>query len=187
MRVIAGKAKGYRLQSPIGLQTRPTADRIKESLFNIIQNDILHSTVIDLFSGAGSLGIEALSRGANQAYFIDQSKNSVQAIKENLVRTKLIDLAEIIHSDVQRGMTQLKERRYHADIIFMDPPYGKDLIVPTIAGIVQNSLLQDQGMIIVEHENLDEVPAEIGHLTLFRQKNYGKTTISFYTTREEGK
>jgi len=147
MRVISGIARGHRLKPPEGMDIRPTSDRVKESIFNIIQNYIIDGTVVDLFAGTGNLGIESLSRGAQKAYFVDQSRKSVEIIKYNLEKTRLISLAEIISADVSSGIKRIALKNIQADVIFMDPPYGKGLINKTINLIETNNLLKPSGLL----------------------------------------
>ncbi|MBM7615836.1 16S rRNA (guanine(966)-N(2))-methyltransferase RsmD [Alkaliphilus hydrothermalis] len=186
MRVISGKARGHRLKPPQGMDVRPTSDRVKESIFNIIQNYIIDSTVVDLFAGTGNLGIESLSRGAQRAYFVDQSRKSVETIKYNLEKTRLISSAEIISSDISSGIKRIAHKKVQADLIFMDPPYGKGLINSTLSLIVSTNLLKPSGLIVVEHDkNDEEILVDTEELTCIRKNNYGNTSISFYQLREE--
>ena len=122
MRVISGKARGVTLKTPDGNQTRPTADRVKEALFSIIQFDLPGAKILDLFAGSGQLGIEALSRGADSALFIDASDKACALVKENLRRTKLTEQAEVIRSDY---LSYLKNCRKKFNIIILDPPYAE--------------------------------------------------------------
>jgi len=152
MRVISGKARGTSLKAPEGLNTRPTTDRVKESVFNIIQSRLYDSVVIDLFSGSGNLGIESLSRNANKAYFIDNNKDSIQSIKENLKKTNLIDNSIVMQMDILSAMNKLSNQGVKANIIFLDPPYSKGLVAPTLDGIFSFELLQNDGIVVVEHK-----------------------------------
>ncbi len=185
MRVISGKARGHKLKPPEGMDIRPTSDRVKESIFNIIQNYIMDSIVVDLFAGTGNLGIESLSRGAEKAYFVDQSRNSINIIKYNLEKTRLISSSEIITTDVLSGIRRLVGQGVKADVIFMDPPYNKGLITQTLDLIVENKLLKTSGIIVVEHDKNDDIPEEMTQLICTRKNNYGNTNISFYQLRED--
>ncbi|MBF8982187.1 16S rRNA (guanine(966)-N(2))-methyltransferase RsmD [Lutibacter sp. B2] len=181
MRVISGIAKGKRLMAPKGLETRPTTDRVKESIFSMINNYIIESNVLDLFSGTGSLGIEAISRGANYGYFVDNNKNSIKVINENIKTTGFEEKSEVLWSDTLNVIKQLGENGKKINIIFMDPPYLKDLIVPCIEAIDSERLLDEEGIIVVEHDIKDNIPAEIGSLKKIKEKKYGNTRISIYT------
>lgn len=185
MRVISGKARGHALKAPKGQHTRPTADRVKESIFNIIQTKIFGSIVVDLFAGSGNLGIEALSRGAKKAYFIDNSKNSIQSINENLKKTALSNNSEIIHGDVLKGIGRLHTLGIKAHIIFLDPPYSKGFIEPTLETIFSSNILKQNGIVIVEHNAKDTVPNNIHTLTKYRTSLYGDVAVSFYQLEEE--
>ncbi len=184
MRVISGSARGLKLKSPKGMDVRPTTDRVKESLFNIINMSIAESFVLDLFSGTGSLGIEALSRGAENCIFVDASKESIGVIRNNIKSAKLEDKSEVLFLDVISAINKLGVRRDKFDIIFMDPPYLKNLINPTLEEISKRALLEEDGMIIVEHDTKDILLDHIGKLTKFREKKYGNTTLSFFTWEE---
>lgn len=184
MRVISGRAKGHTLKASKGLNMRPTADRVKESIFNIIKTELYDSIVIDLFAGSGSLGIEALSRGAHKAYFIDNNRNSIRLIGQNLKKTGLIDDSEIIHMDASNAIIRLSKQRVKADIIFLDPPYLRGLIEPTLRTILFYNILQSDGIIIVEHDIKDRVPDNVHELKRHRTNRYGDVAISFYRLEE---
>ncbi|AKL95523.1 RNA methyltransferase, RsmD family [Clostridium aceticum] len=185
MRVIAGEARGLRLFTPKDLQIRPTSDRVKESIFNIVQNYLYDSIVIDLFSGTGNLGIEALSRKAEKVYFVDKNQESIDIIKKNLQKTNLITKSEILQSDVISAINRLAGRNVQANIIFMDPPYKQGLAIAALEEIAKNKLLQPSGMIIVEHDKDEDMPEEIGSILQFRSKSYGNTSATFYKLKEE--
>ncbi|MCI9622128.1 MAG: 16S rRNA (guanine(966)-N(2))-methyltransferase RsmD [Lachnospiraceae bacterium] len=149
MRVIAGTARSLPLKCIEGLDTRPTTDRIKETLFNMLQQDIPGCRFLDLFAGTGAIGIEALSRGAREAVFVEHQQKAAACIKENLSFTKLSDRARVLKADVVPALYQL-EREEAFDIIFMDPPYGQGLEQQALA-ILQNSALADgQTTVILE-------------------------------------
>lgn len=185
MRIISGKAKGNILISPSGLTTRPTADKVKEAIFNMIQTRIYDATIIDLFSGSGNLGIEALSRDAKKAYFVDNNKNSIQVINQNLKKTNLIDTATVIQMDVIASIEKMSLSGVRADIIFLDPPYLKGFVDVVLEAIFSFKLLDSDGIIVVEHDKSDEVSNVIHNLENYRIKYYGNTAISFYRLREE--
>ncbi|MFW5649071.1 MAG: 16S rRNA (guanine(966)-N(2))-methyltransferase RsmD [Candidatus Alkaliphilus sp. MAG34] len=185
MRVISGKARGHTLKTSKDLNTRPTTDRVKESIFNIIQRELCGSVVIDLFAGSGGLGIEALSRNADKAYFIDSNKNSIQIIKENLNKTDLINNSKVIRADVLNGIMKLSRHKIKAHIIFLDPPYSKGFIEPTLEAILSYNILQPDGIIVVEHDAKDGAPNNIHKLKKYRTNRYGDTAVSFYRLGEE--
>ncbi|QZY57110.1 16S rRNA (guanine(966)-N(2))-methyltransferase RsmD [Crassaminicella profunda] len=180
MRVIAGISKGMRLKSPKGLETRPTTDRVKESIFSMINPYIIDSVVLDLFSGTGSLGIEALSRGAEKAYFVDCNKNSIKVIKENIAYTRLEEKSTVLFCDAHRAIKELALGTNKIDIIFMDPPYLKGLIIPSIDAIEKEEILNKEGIILVEHDLKDSLPEYIGKFMKRKEKKYGNTLITIY-------
>ena len=183
MRVIAGAAKGHKLQTIEGLNTRPTTDRFKEPLFNIIAFDLPESRFLDLFSGSGAIGIEALSRGADTAVFVEQAAECQKVIAENLTHTKLMERARLIKSDVLTGLAQLSAEKATFDIIFMDPPYAAGLAEPTLEKIVSGGLLAPEGMVIVERSA--QIPlAPIKGLYVDREKNYKTPVITFLRPEE---
>ncbi|WP_026487216.1 16S rRNA (guanine(966)-N(2))-methyltransferase RsmD [Caldanaerobius polysaccharolyticus] len=177
MRVISGTARGVKLYCPEGSDVRPTADRVKEAIFNIVQFNVSGAVVLDLFSGSGALGIESLSRGAEKAVFVDKSKVSVRFIKRNLLSTKLMDRAMVFCMPVEKALKNLKGP---FDLIFMDPPYSKGLIIPTLWEISRRGVLKDEGIVVVEHEAKDVLPDEIENLVRYKQREYGRTSVSFY-------
>ena len=174
MRVISGKYKGKNL---IGFDidgTRPTMDRVKESLFGIIQNYVKGSIVLDLFAGSGSLGIEALSNGASSCYFFDNNMELVNIIKKN---TKDMNGVHIMKSDYKNSLELLKNSNIKFDIIFLDPPYKLNLINDCINKIHECDLLSDDGIIVCEYENEN---IETDKYDLFKEKKYGSKNIKIY-------
>lgn len=178
MRVISGSARGRKLKAPEGLTTRPTTDRIKESLFNIIAPDLFECRFLDLFSGSGSMGIEAVSRGAQKAVLVDSDRNSINVIRDNVTATGFQGKTEIMGCDVSSAIATLGNRKEKFDIIFMDPPYNKGLIDKTLRLIVKANLLADNGYIIAEQSQEDSTP-DIPDLEVFRVKDYKITKMTF--------
>lgn len=148
MRVIAGKARSLKLKTPEGLETRPTTDRIKETLFNMLQPYLPDGIFIDLFSGSGGIGIEALSRGARHAYFIENHKNALACIQDNLKFTRLIDDATILKQDVLSALSGIHEKE--ADVIFMDPPYGLSYEKQVLEALQRMPYVTENTVIVVE-------------------------------------
>ncbi|MCK8823600.1 16S rRNA (guanine(966)-N(2))-methyltransferase RsmD [Fuchsiella alkaliacetigena] len=184
MRVIAGKAKGQKLKSSSTQQVRPTSDRVKESLFNILGTAVRETKVLDLYAGFGGLGIEALSRGAKEATFIEKSRQQVEIIQENLSRTGFSEQAQVIKGEVLAKLHFLTTHSF--DIILLDPPYEADLVEPTIAKIMDLDLLQKAGVIVVEQSVQQEAQENLAALELIRNREYGNTRLSLYLKREEG-
>lgn len=172
MRVIAGTAKSLPLKTIQGSDTRPTTDRIKETLFNMLQSDIGGCRFLDLFSGSGAIGIEALSRGASSAVFVEQAKNAATCIRENLAFTRLEDKAEVMECDVITALNRLSGSDVF-DIIFMDAPYKQGLEQPVLTHLRNSSLIDDYTIIIIE-EALDTDLSYIESIGyhVYKTKNY---------------
>ena len=177
MRVITGSARGCRLKELEGMETRPTTDRVKEGLFNIIQFDIEGRKVLDLFAGTGQLGIECLSRGAASAVFVDRRTDAVKLIRENLKATRLSDKARVVSGD---SMEFLKSLREKFDLIFLDPPYEAGLLEAAIAHIAKFDILSPHGIIVAEHPAGRVLPALAAPYRLHRTYRYGKIALSIY-------
>ena len=171
MRVIAGTARSLPLKAPEGLDTRPTQDRIKETLFNILQMDIPECVFVDMFAGSGGIGIEALSRGARKAYFIDNSPAANMCINENLAFTKFTDRAIVFKQDISAALYNIYEK--HVDIIFMDPPYKQDLEKNALMHLNNVKYCDEDTLIIIEADLSTDFSyvEEIGY-TLEREKKY---------------
>ncbi len=178
MRVISGTARGLKLKAPEGMNTRPTTDRIKESLFNIIAADLYDICFLDLFSGSGSIGIEALSRGAKKAYFCDNNAKSIAVIKDNIKRAHVDDRAVVMHCGFLQALEQIKTAGDKIDIAFLDPPYNTELAVKALENIVRLGLLNDDGYIIAE-QAADEPELNIDGLAVKRVKDYKTTKMTY--------
>ncbi len=150
MRVIAGKAKGRRLEAPSGMDTRPTADRVKETLFNILQGRVPESRFLDLFSGSGGIAIEAVSRGAAEAALVESSKKAVECIRRNVEKAGVADSVRVMRMDVMRALRELDAQGAPFDIIFMDPPYGRGLERGAVGFLLDSSIVKDGSTIVVE-------------------------------------
>lgn len=183
MRVIGGAAKGRRLLAPKGQGVRPTADRVKESLFNILPRDLSGMTVLDLFAGTGNLSIEALSRGAAHALLIDASARSAAAIKANLHRLGFEAQSKVWIAPVNRSLRSLARRNETFDYVFLDPPYDQGLATRSLELIGQCNLLRDGGTVIIEHSAREPVKPLYGSLQLHDQRRYGDTLLSFYKSQ----
>lgn len=149
MRVIAGSARRVPLQTLEGMDTRPTQDRIKETLFNMLQYDIADTVFLDLFAGSGAIGIEALSRGARQVVFVEQNEKAIEIIRANLKATKLEDKAVVMHCDAASALKRL-EGKYRFDYIFMDPPYNHQLEEEMLTNLKDSAMIDKQSTIIIE-------------------------------------
>lgn len=184
MRVISGKVRGLKLNSPKNEDVRPTTDRVKESLFNIINQYVIDSKVLDLFAGTGSLGIECLSRGAKECVFVDLSKESINIVKSNIKKARVENESIVINADFKEAINKLKGQNSRFDIIFMDPPYYKDLFIESLEKIDEADLLDEDGIIVIEHDSKDEFPENISRLEKTKSKKYGNTTLTFYKMEE---
>lgn len=178
MRVISGSARGLKLKAPEGLNTRPTADRIKESLFNIISSYLYDATFLDLFSGSGAIGIEALSRGAKEAFFVDFDKESINVIKDNIERAKMQEKATIYNMSVLDALDKIALEGKVFDIIFLDPPYDKGLLIPALEKIQEKKLLKQDGFIICE-QHIQEEDISLKDFKIYRIKEYKITKMVF--------
>ena len=181
MRVITGKARGVQLKTPDGMATRPTADRVKEALFSIIQFDVPTAKVLDLFGGTGQLGIEALSRGAKSAVFVDAGEPACRLIRENLRRTKLETDATVVCSDY---LAYLKRCREKFDIIFLDPPYAEVFLENALNCIAEIDILESGGIIVAERPVGKELPWDFAGFTRSKDYKYGTVLLTIYRKNE---
>ena len=175
MRVIAGKAKGIQLKTPEGMLTRPTTDRVKEALFSILQFDLPGTRVLDLFGGTGQLGIEALSRGAREAVFVDAREEACRLIRENLKRTGFT--GKVVRGDYLTYLAQCREK---FNIIFLDPPYAEVFLENALNRITEIDILQSGGIIVAERPLGKELPFEFEGYTRSKDYKYGKTLLTIY-------
>ena len=180
MRVIGGAAKGRRLRVPRGDAVRPTADRVKESLFNILPRDFSGARVLDVFAGSGNLSIEALSRGAAHAILIDVSQRAGAMIRENLRRLGFAAQTEVWVAAAARSLKTLARRADSFDFIFLDPPYDQGLAGRSLELIGRCDLLRPGGTLVIEHSSREAIGAAYGPLQLHDQRRYGDTLLSFY-------
>lgn len=175
MRVISGKARGVQLKTPEGMLTRPTADRVKEALFSIIQFDLPGARVLDLFGGTGQLGIEALSRGASTAVFVDAQESACKIIRENLRRTKME--GQVIRGDYLAYLNRCQDR-FH--IVFLDPPYGETFLENSLKRISEIDILHSNGIIVTERPLGKDLPVELDGFVRSKDYKYGKTLLTLY-------
>ena len=177
MRVITGKARGVVLKTPNGMATRPTADRVKEALFSIIQFDVSGSHVLDLFGGTGQLGIEALSRGAANAVFVDEREDACKLIRENLCRTRLQDMARVVRSDYMQYLRGCKQK---FDIILLDPPYAEVFLENSLKMITEIDILQSGGIIVAERPADKELLLEFPGYLRSKDYKYSNTILTIF-------
>ena len=177
MRVITGKARGVVLKTPDGMETRPTSDRVKEALFSIINFDIPNAAVLDLFGGTGQLGIEALSRGAKSAVFVDAGEPACKLIRENLRRTRLEGQGKVVRSDYLQYLRTCREK---FDIIFLDPPYAEVFLENSLKKLSEIDILQSGGIIVCERPLGKELPWELPGYSRSKDYKYGNTLLTLY-------
>ena len=194
MRIISGTARGTKINSIENISTRPTLDRVKESLYNIIQHLVKDSYVLDLFAGSGALGIEALSRGASKAVFCDNNSECISIIKQNLKKTHLYDKAEIYNQNYNNCITRLSGKNKF-DIIFIDPPYKADIAIKSTKEIIIQNLVKEDGIIIIETDELKRDEKELNDIIkelaksykikIINQKKYGRANLLFLSINKE--
>ena len=178
MRVITGSARGAKLKTLEGLETRPTSDRVKEAIFNIIQFDVEGRRVLDLFAGCGQMAIEALSRGASHAVLVDRNAEAVKVIRENVKKVRFEDRTTILHSDYLRYLSTCREK---FDIIFLDPPYAETFLENALQKISEIDILSEGGIIVCERSREKRIPSRIGDLICSKDYCYGKTAVNLFT------
>lgn len=180
MRVITGSARGRKLVTLEGDDVRPTTDKVKESLFNIIQFDVEGASFLDLFAGSGQIGIEALSRGARQAVFVDKSKKSIDVVRQNLKTTGFEKSAVVLNSD---SLAFLQRRAEKYDLAFLDPPYSTGLLQKALELVP--SVMSENGIIICEAPVSEELPEMVGKFRIFKKYPYGKMALTSYKIWDE--
>ena len=180
LRIIAGSAKKRLLKVPVGWTGRPTADKVKESLFNILGGMLVGSRFLDLFAGTGNVGIEALSRGALKAVFVEKDSRAICAIMHNLKATGFENSSRVMVGNVIHALTELGKKGVLFDIVFMDPPYGMGIEIAVIEKVHEMNILTSDGLLVVESGKRETLPSGVMGLSLTRQVRYGDTMLSFY-------
>ena len=184
VRVISGSARGLKLNTPGDDRVRPTTDRVKESMFNIVQDWVYDSQVLDLFAGSGALGIEALSRGASQAVFCDNSLDSIKIIKSNIEKARVADRSQIVSGDFKRSLRDMEAKNQSFDMIFVDPPYYEGLFEEVLDTIRSCKILKKDGIVIVEHDAKKPI-GQVEGLEVYKEKKYGITMLTFYCLEDD--
>jgi 16S rRNA (guanine966-N2)-methyltransferase len=179
MRIVAGEFRGRRLRPVPEKGIRPTADRIREAVFNILGDRVRGAVVLDLFAGTGALGLEALSRGAAEAVFVDRMDAALRTISRNLDDLGLANRSRVIRWDLSRNLGPLRGRRPAFDLVFLDPPYGRGLLAPTISRLVAADCLTPGARLVAEHSTEESPPAAPGGPVATDRRRYGKTLVSF--------
>lgn len=182
MRVISGNLRGTKLYTLEGLDTRPTLDRVKESLFNIINNCISGSIFLDLFAGSGSIGIEAASRGANKVIMCEKSKDAAQIINKNIEKTRLNETIKLYNMDFEKCIKNELKTKF--DLIYLDPPYKTDYAFKAAKLLLEKKLINDETILIVETDNEQIIEKQFAELKLmqFDKRKYGRVSLIMYKT-----
>jgi 16S rRNA (guanine(966)-N(2))-methyltransferase RsmD len=181
VRIIGGTYRGRRLRAPAGLDVRPTSDRLRETLFNIIAPRVTGSRFLDICAGSGAVGIEALSRGAASATFIEQSRRACAAIGSNLESLGISDAAAVINRDAAAALRGLEAESLAFDIIYFDPPYASGIYSQVIGLLSEGSIIAEDGILVVEHRRKQPPEAERGNLKMYRVVRQGESALAFYS------
>jgi len=177
MRIVAGQSKGRKLVAPSGRDVRPTSDRVREALFSSLGQAVVGARVLDLFAGSGALGLEALSRGAAAATFVDSSGRALDAVRRNIEKTGFDELARVLRLDALQGLDLLHREGARFDLVFLDPPYTGELAVTATERLVGRGLLAAGARVVVEHPAGRELPPTAG-LRIIASKRYGGTALT---------
>jgi 16S rRNA (guanine(966)-N(2))-methyltransferase RsmD len=186
LRVTGGRLKGRRLTPFRGQRIRPTLSKVREALFDIVGAFVVGKDVLDLFCGSGTLGIEALSRGALSAVFVDSNRDAVRVLKKNLEVCGLLECSEIVTASAEQGIRLVGKQGRQFDLVLADPPYGRSLIEKTLEEISKKGIVKEGGTVVIEHEAKEELAARAGCLTLHDRRRYGQTGLSFFTLCSTG-
>jgi len=187
MRVISGTCKGRPLKAVRGNGTRPTTDKVKETMFNVIGPYFSGGKGLDLFAGSGGLGIEALSRGLDHVIFVDRDANAIQTIYHNLALCNMEEKSEVFRNSAERALKAILKRKLQFDLIFLDPPYRKQKLEELLNFIESKNLIAPSGIIICEHSTDVELPHKIGHLEQAKKGDYGSIGLTFFHRIEDEK
>jgi 16S rRNA (guanine966-N2)-methyltransferase len=180
LRIISGIHKGKRLQPFTGKRIRPTSDRLRESIFNILSDRVQFAVVLDIFAGTGALGIEALSRGAVSATFIEKDRAALSILRKNIQSCRLEDKANIIQWDVLKNLNCIRWATPRFNLVFIDPPYQKDMLRLTLQHVHNSQALKNKACLVVEHGMYEKIPETIEAFQLKDERKYGKTLVSFF-------
>ncbi len=185
VRIIAGTAKGKRLQSVRGLKTRPTANRVREAIFNIVSFQLPGAVVLDLFAGTGAFGIEALSRGAAFSVFIDNDRHTLALIEKNLRSCYMDSRSRLIGWNILKNLDCIRAADPPFDLVFMDPPYGRNCLENTLIHLDGTGALRKGAKIVIEHDRSEPLPDEIPGYTVYDQRQYGRAMVTFVSHGED--
>lgn len=180
MRIVAGTRKSIPLKAVPGETTRPTTDKVKESLFNILGPYLDGESVLDLFAGSGGLGLEALSRGAEHCVFVEKQGKALQVIKENIEKTRFTDQSTVLKADAKQALERLAMEQSTFDLVFLDPPYNKLDLYKLADTLFTNGLVKPNGIVVCEHAKEAEIESLIPSGVCYRKETYGSLSISFF-------
>lgn len=182
MRIISGSRRGMNLFTLKGEHTRPTLDKVKESIFSMIQFEIEDAICLDMFAGSGAMGIEAISRGAKFVYFVDNNTSAIDIVRKNVQKARFEESARIISANSLSYVQSCKPTRF--DIVFLDPPYKRGLITAAMQSLMEHDVLQPNALIVCEYHVEDDICEEYGHFKLFKSKKYSDTMVGIYKNEE---
>ncbi len=185
MRIISGSARGTKLYTLDGMNTRPTLDRVKEPLFNILNFDLENAVVLDLFAGSGALGLEAISRGAKKAIFCEKNRNAIEIIEKNIEKTRFTNKSLLIKNDFEKGLTYINNQNIKVDIVFIDPPYKTDLAKKSVEKILDIDILNDNFIMVIETDEPERILNDIEdmNITVYDKRKYGRVSIIFLSKK----
>lgn len=186
IRITGGSVKGRNLISPKGAKTRPASGALRESLFNIIRDNIQGARCVDLFAGVGTIGLEALSRGASGCVFIEKDRGAARILRRNIDLCGFRSVAEVYTGDAITLLSRLEKKGEHFTFVFVDPPYHAGLLTKTLKKLGVSSVVAPGGIVVVQRSSREEVPLVVGRLKLEREVRFGETILSFYSVTEEG-
>jgi 16S rRNA (guanine966-N2)-methyltransferase len=179
IRIIGGQLKGRKLVTIPGIKTRPTTDRVRESIFNILDDRVRDASVLDLFAGSGALGIEALSRGAESAVFADDNPAALDTVKKNIKNCSLENRTRTLRWNILKNLNILGPDKAAFNLVFIDPPYNQNMVQPTLSNLVLGRCLANGTLAVVEHSTLESIPENRPGFNISDQRRYGKTLVSF--------
>ena len=183
MRIIAGTHKGRKLFSLPGKETRPTSGKVREAIFSICTGRVADANVLDLFAGTGAFGLEAISRGATTAVFVDSDRQGIEVIRKNIAACGTGDKTHVCCTDIQAGLNPVAATGISFDIVFMDPPYKSRAVRPTLENLARTPVMKKGAIIIVEHGPYEEIPTDITGMDVIDRRKYGKTLVTFFRWR----
>jgi 16S rRNA (guanine(966)-N(2))-methyltransferase RsmD len=182
MRIISGASKGRKLRMPSGRSVRPTSDRVKESIFDILSDEVKDKVVLDLFAGTGNLGIEALSRGAARVVFVEKGRQALRIIGRNLLEAGMTIRSEVLQKDAIRAVGILAQRNESFDLILMDPPYREGWVMKTLERLRRNPIHHEGSLLVIEHDRRETLPDAVEGWEVIKQRKLGDTVVSFLTS-----